>query len=110
MKAGVLRAASIVLALASSLSAFAADLSIPDAARQRFAAMSSDTNVKKALDFIRQDDARTLADQKELVVYAGRETATSQAFRDQRLRVIARFLTPKAVSQRISSAPIVPSV
>ena len=68
MKAGVLRAASIVLALASSLSAFAAELSIPDAARQRFAAMSSDANVKKALEFIRQDDSRTLAEQKELVV------------------------------------------
>jgi acetylornithine deacetylase/succinyl-diaminopimelate desuccinylase-like protein len=43
-------------------------MSIPDAARERFAAMSANAQVKKALDFIKQDEAKTLAEQKELVV------------------------------------------
>jgi acetylornithine deacetylase/succinyl-diaminopimelate desuccinylase-like protein len=46
----------------------AAELDVPAAARERFAAVSGNAQVKQALDFIRQDDAKTLAEQKELVV------------------------------------------
>src|SRR5688572_3390679 len=55
------------LALAASLHATAAELAIPDTARQQFAAISGHAQVKKALDFIKQDEAKTLAEQKEIV-------------------------------------------
>ena len=55
------------LALVASIGVNAAELAIPDAARQQFAAVSGNPQVKKALDFIRQDEAKTLAEQKEIV-------------------------------------------
>jgi tripeptide aminopeptidase len=68
MELQVARRALTALALAGISSAVAADLVIPDAARQRFAAVAALPEVKKALDFIKQDEAATLAEQKELVV------------------------------------------
>ncbi|HUP96016.1 MAG TPA: M20/M25/M40 family metallo-hydrolase [Burkholderiales bacterium] len=51
-----------------STTASSAELTIPDSARKTFAAITAHGQVKKALDFIRQDDAKTLAEQKEIVV------------------------------------------
>ena len=59
--------AAAALAMAASIGACAAELAIPDYARQQFAAISGNAQVKKALDFIKQDEAKTLADQKEIV-------------------------------------------
>ena len=64
----IVRTGLAALALAASTTAFAAELAIPDAARARFAAVTASPQVKKALDFIKQDDAKTLAEQKALVV------------------------------------------
>jgi tripeptide aminopeptidase len=68
MRLKVFKAAVAALALAGSSCVLAAELAIPDSVRQQFAAMASHAQVKKALDFIRQDEAKTLAEQKELVV------------------------------------------
>jgi acetylornithine deacetylase/succinyl-diaminopimelate desuccinylase-like protein len=55
------------LALSTAAAAPAAELAIPDAARSQFAAIAGSGQVKKALDFIKQDEAKTLAEQKEIV-------------------------------------------
>jgi tripeptide aminopeptidase len=68
MKLKVFNGAVMALALAASTGALAAELAIPDSTKQQFATMSANAQVKKALDFIRQDEAKTLAEQKELTV------------------------------------------
>ncbi|MEN3352376.1 MAG: hypothetical protein V7640_534 [Betaproteobacteria bacterium] len=68
MKVNVMRSAIVALALVGGVNSTAADFAIPDVARERFSAITSHAQVKKALDLIRQDDAKTLAEQKELVV------------------------------------------
>src|SRR6266545_558219 len=56
------------LAFGASLGVYAAQVSVPESARQTFVAIAANAQVRQALDFIRQDDARTLAEQKEIVV------------------------------------------
>ncbi|MDB5866759.1 MAG: hypothetical protein JWO70_4565, partial [Betaproteobacteria bacterium] len=52
MKLKVFNGAVIALALAASTGALAAELAIPDSAKQQFATMSANAQVKKALEFI----------------------------------------------------------
>jgi tripeptide aminopeptidase len=68
MKLRLVHAVSAALAVTTSTASLAAELAIPDAARARFASVTASPQVKKALEFIKQDEAKTLAEQKELVV------------------------------------------
>lgn len=61
-----MRKALVAFAIAASFGATAAEMNISDATRQQFAAVHGDAQVKKALDFIKQDEARTLKEQIEL--------------------------------------------
>ena len=46
----------------------AAEAPIPQGARESFAAIVAHEKVKNALDFLKKDDANTLAEQKAIVV------------------------------------------
>lgn len=63
-----IKTAFAAVALLSAAAAFAAEPAIPQATRDRFAAIAVSPQVKKALDFARQDEANTLAEQKQIVV------------------------------------------
>ena len=68
MKVTRLRAAVAALAFVLSYQAAAAELTIPETAREQFKTVAGNAQVRKALDFIKEDDAKTLAEQRELVV------------------------------------------
>src|ERR1044071_464181 len=61
-----MKKAFAALALAASFGAGAAEMNIPDSVRQQFSTVQGNAQVKKALDFIKQDEARTLKEQIEL--------------------------------------------
>jgi tripeptide aminopeptidase len=61
-----MKQALAALAFGASFAAHAAEINIPDTVRQQFASMHGHAQVKKALDFIRQDEGRTLKEQIEL--------------------------------------------
>lgn len=63
-----LRMAVAAISLLAAAAAFAAEPAIPQATRDRFATIAANPQVKKALDFARQDEANTLAEQKQIVV------------------------------------------
>ena len=66
----MLRMAMVTTVLFVTMAAGAAPPVIPEASRKAFETMASSPQVKQALALIRQDEARTLAEQKELVVIA----------------------------------------
>jgi acetylornithine deacetylase/succinyl-diaminopimelate desuccinylase-like protein len=57
----------MALLIAAPLTCSAQELAISESVRTRFAAVAGHPEVKKALELIREDEARTLQDQKELV-------------------------------------------
>ena len=61
-----MRTALAAMAFAASFGASAAEINIPDSVRKSFEAVHASAQVKKALDFIRQDEGRTLKEQIEL--------------------------------------------
>jgi acetylornithine deacetylase/succinyl-diaminopimelate desuccinylase-like protein len=67
MRSKKLKTFVAAVAFAAAACTNAAELAIPESARQQFAAVSGNAQVKKALDFIKQDEAKTLAEQKEIV-------------------------------------------
>ncbi len=58
----------LATALCGAMPALAADLGPPQALRESFEQMAGHAKVKAALDFIKADEPRTLAEQKEIVV------------------------------------------
>src|SRR4051812_45956936 len=66
VKVNAIKNVVLALSIAASIPATAAELAIPDATRQQFNAIAGNAQVKKALDFIKQDEAKTLAEQIEL--------------------------------------------
>jgi tripeptide aminopeptidase len=57
-------------ALLAAAPGFAAEPDISPAVRDQFAAVAAHAQVKQALDFLKSDDAQTLAEQKAIVVIA----------------------------------------
>lgn len=63
----LLSAMALGVATLMTLPSQAADPQISSAVREQFGAVAGNAQVGQALEYIRQDDARTLAEQKELV-------------------------------------------
>lgn len=83
MSFSLLSAATACAAMLVAVSAGAADPQISSAVRDQFAAVAANSQVKQALDFLKQDDARTLAEQKELVIIPSppfKEKARAESF------------------------------
>jgi acetylornithine deacetylase/succinyl-diaminopimelate desuccinylase-like protein len=67
MPASAKQLAIAVIGLTASCQALAEDIAIPPATESLYATLAAAPKVKQALDFIKADDANTLADQKALV-------------------------------------------
>ena len=89
MKANLLQSVFAAVCLMTGITAGAAELAIPEAARARFSAIAAHPQVKAALEFIRKDDAKTLAEQKEIVVIPAPPFKEEVRAKDYHRRLVA---------------------